>query len=101
MPVLRLLRPRSATSIDPDRGIRRGGASAGDDADGRLGWPVRLPDRWRAPGAVHDPGKIVADLPAAVAVGEDCIADIAVLREQPELSAAGASDPVVARLVTS
>jgi hypothetical protein len=30
----------------------------------------------------HDPGKIVADLAAAVALGGDCLADIAVLREQ-------------------
>ena len=43
-------------------------------------------DRWRAPRAVHDPGKIVADLAAAVALGGDCLADIAVLREQPELA---------------
>ena len=48
-------------------------------------------DRWRAPRAVHDPGKIVADLAAAVALGGDCLADIAVLREQPEL--AGRSRP--------
>jgi len=34
--------------------------------------------RWRAPRAVHDPGKIVADLAAAVALGGDCLADIAV-----------------------
>ena len=38
---------------------------------------------WRAPRAVHDPGKIVADLAAALALGGDCLADIAVLREQP------------------
>jgi hypothetical protein len=31
---------------------------------------------------VHDPGKIMADL-AAVALGGDRLADIAVLREQP------------------
>ncbi len=36
--------------------------------------------RWRAPRAVHDPGKIVADLAAALALGGDCLADIAVLR---------------------
>jgi hypothetical protein len=42
--------------------------------------------RWRAPRAVHDPGKVIADLAAAVALGGDCLADIAVLREQPELA---------------
>ena len=54
---------------------------------------------WRAPRAVHDPGKIVADLAAALALGGDCLADIAVLREQPDLAGPVASDPVVSRLV--
>jgi hypothetical protein len=49
---------------------------------------------------VHDPGKIVADLAAVVALGGDCLADIAVLREQPSLAGPVASDPVVSRLVT-
>ena len=56
--------------------------------------------RWRAPRAVHDPGKIVTDLAAAVALGGDCLADVAVLREQPELAGPVASDPVVSRLVS-
>jgi hypothetical protein len=56
-------------------------------------------ERWRAPRAVHDPGKIVADLAAALALGGDCLADIAVLREQPGLAGPVASDPVVSRLV--
>jgi hypothetical protein len=55
--------------------------------------------RWRAPRAVHDPGKVVADLVAAVALGGDCLAGVAVLREQPELAGPVASDPVVSRLV--
>jgi hypothetical protein len=55
--------------------------------------------RWRAPRAVHDPGKVIADLAAAVALGGDCLADIAVLREQPDLAGPVASDPVVSRLV--
>jgi Transposase DDE domain group 1 len=57
--------------------------------------------RWRAPRAVHDPGKVVADLAAAVALGGNCLADIAVLREQPQLAGPVASDPVVSRLVTA
>jgi hypothetical protein len=57
--------------------------------------------RWRAPRAVHDPGKIICDLAAAVALGGDCLADIAVLREQPGLAGPVASDPVVSRLVSS
>ena len=51
--------------------------------------------RWRAPRAVHDPGKIIADLVATLALGGDCLADIAVLRSQPELAGSVASDPVV------
>jgi Transposase DDE domain group 1 len=58
-------------------------------------------ERWRAPRAVHDPGKIIADLAAAVALGGDCLADIAILREQPDLASPVASDPVVSRLVTA
>jgi hypothetical protein len=56
--------------------------------------------RWRQPRAVHDPGKIIADLAAAVALGGDCLADIAMLREQPGLAGPVASDPVVSRLVS-
>jgi hypothetical protein len=58
-------------------------------------------ERWRAPRAVHDPGKIVADLAAALALGGDCLADIAVLRDQPHLAGPVASDPVVSRLVSA
>jgi hypothetical protein len=57
--------------------------------------------RWRSPRAVHDPGKIIADLAAAVALGGDCPADIAVLRGQPELAGPVASDPMVSRLVAA
>ena len=57
--------------------------------------------RWRAPRAVHDPGKILTDLAVALALGGDCLADIAVLRSQPELAGPVASDPVVSRLVTA
>jgi hypothetical protein len=50
---------------------------------------------------VHDLGKTVADLAAAVALDGDCLADIAVLREQPALAGPVAPDPVVSRLVSS
>src|SRR5882757_5227491 len=57
--------------------------------------------RWRAPRAVHDPGKIIADLAVALALGGDCLADIAVLRAEPDLAGPVASDPVVSRLITA
>jgi pyruvate/2-oxoglutarate dehydrogenase complex dihydrolipoamide acyltransferase (E2) component len=56
--------------------------------------------RWRAPRAARDPGKIIAGLAAAVALGGDCLAGIAVLREQPRLAGPAASDPVVSRLAS-
>ena len=57
--------------------------------------------RWRAPRAVHDPGKIIADLVMTLALGGDCLADIAVLRSLPELAGPVASDPVISRLITT
>ena len=56
-------------------------------------------ERWRPGRAVHDPGKIITDLAVALALGGDCLADIAVLRAEPGLFGPVASDPVVPRLV--
>ena len=56
-------------------------------------------ERWRAPRAVHDPGKVVADLAVTLALGGDCLADVAVLRPAPEVFGLVASDPTVSRLV--
>ncbi|HET9895149.1 MAG TPA: transposase, partial [Streptosporangiaceae bacterium] len=49
--------------------------------------------RWRPGRAVHDPGKIVADLAVTLALGGDCLADIAMLRAEPGLYGPVASDP--------
>jgi len=57
--------------------------------------------RWRASRAVHDPGKILTDLVVALALGGDCLADVAVLRAQPQLCGPVASDPVVSRLIAA
>ena len=57
--------------------------------------------RWQAPRAVHDPGKIISDLAMTLALGGDCLADIAVLRSQPDLAGPVASDPVVSRLISA
>jgi hypothetical protein len=56
-------------------------------------------ERWRPPRAVHSPGKILTDLAVALALGGDCLADVAMLRAQPELFGPVASDPVVSRLL--
>ena len=55
--------------------------------------------RWRAPRAVHDPGKVITDLAVTLALGGDCLADIATLRAEPALFGPVASDPVVSRLI--
>ena len=41
---------------------------------------------WRAARAVHDPGKVLLDVAHAVALGGDCLADVAVVRAQPACS---------------
>ena len=41
---------------------------------------------WRRPMAVHDPGKILLDLAVSLAIGGDCLADIAQLRAEPAVS---------------
>ncbi|WP_055478291.1 IS1380 family transposase [Sphaerimonospora mesophila] len=56
-------------------------------------------ERWRPSRAVHDPGKVIADLALTLALGGDCLADIAMLRAQPEVFGPIASDPTVSRLI--
>lgn len=55
--------------------------------------------RWRRPTAVHDPAKILCDLTVTLALGGDCLADLAALRTEPDLFGLVASDPTVSRLV--
>ena len=54
---------------------------------------------WRKPRAVHDPGKILLDLALTVALGGDCLADVAMLRCEPDVFGPVASDPTVSRLI--
>jgi Transposase DDE domain group 1 len=56
---------------------------------------------WRKPMSSHDPGKVVLDLAIALAVGGDCLADIGVLRAEPAVFGAVASDPTVSRLISA
>jgi Transposase DDE domain group 1 len=58
----------------------------------------RALSRWRRPRAVHDPGKIITDLAVALALGGDRLADVAVLRDSPEVFGPVASDPTISRL---
>src|SRR5919204_1677889 len=66
---------------------------------GLAGQLSRLLGRWRRPLATHDPGKVVADLAIAVALGGDAACDVAVLRAQPGVFGQVASDPTVSRLI--
>ena len=56
-------------------------------------------ERWRKPTAVHDPAKVVLDLAVSLALGGDCLADIAVLRAEPGIYGRVASDPTVSRTI--
>ena len=38
---------------------------------------------WPKPLAVHDPGKVITDLALSLALGGDCLADVAMLRAKP------------------
>src|SRR3954470_3792913 len=54
---------------------------------------------WRRPLPRHDPGKIVLDLAVSLAIGGDCLADLAQLRAAPEVFGLVASDPTVSRCI--
>ena len=54
---------------------------------------------WRPARSVHDPGKTVLNLAVTIALGGDCLADAAVIRAQPELFGAVASDPTISRFI--
>lgn len=56
---------------------------------------------WRPPRSIHDPGKVLLDVATAVALGGDCLADVAALRAQPEVFGTVASDPTVSRVFAS
>jgi hypothetical protein len=55
--------------------------------------------RWRKPLAVHDPAKVITDLAVMLALGGDCLADIALLRAEPGVFGRIASDPTVSRTI--
>ncbi|MEY8656073.1 IS1380 family transposase [Brachybacterium paraconglomeratum] len=56
---------------------------------------------WRKQFARHDPGKIFTDLALMLAVGGDCLADVAALRAEPDVYGSVASDSTISRLLTA
>jgi len=53
---------------------------------------------WRGARARHDPGKVLLDVAIAVALGGDCLADVAAVRAQRDLFGTVASNPTLSRL---
>jgi hypothetical protein len=49
--------------------------------------------------ASHDPAKVICDLAVALALGGDCLADVALLRAEPAVFGLVASDPTVSRTI--
>jgi hypothetical protein len=56
---------------------------------------------WRKPLAVHDPAKVVLDLAVTLALGGDCLADMALLRSEPGLYGRVAYDATVSRTISA
>ena len=56
---------------------------------------------WRKPLAVHDPAKVVLDLAVTLALGGDCLADVALLLGEPGLYGRVASDVTVSRTIAA
>ena len=54
---------------------------------------------WRPRWAVHDPAKVLLDLALGLAIGGDCLADVGVLRAEPDVFGRVASDPTVSRTI--
>lgn len=69
-------------------------------ADGlglRTGLSALAPTRKRR--SAHDPGEVLLHLAVTLADGGDCLSDLKVLREQPELFGTVASDPTAWRVI--
>lgn len=48
----------------------------------------------------HDPGSVLTDLMVSIADGGDCLSDLRVLRDQPQLFGPVASVPTISRLIS-
>jgi hypothetical protein len=56
---------------------------------------------WRKPLATHDPGKVLLDLAISLALGGNCLADVGLLRTEPDVYGRVASDPTVSRVIAA
>ncbi len=76
-----------------------GGVLLADAGPGGLDERCRGLAPWRKPMAIHDPGKVITDLAVTLALGGDCLADVALLRAEPGVFGQVASDPTVSRTI--
>jgi hypothetical protein len=94
--------PRVQVDTGPSPAVGQAGAVLLTDTIRASGLDAGLASAlgpWRKPTAVHHPAKIMCDLAVALAVGGDCLADVAVVRDEPGLFGQVASDATVSRLV--
>jgi Transposase DDE domain group 1 len=63
------------------------------------GWSAALLDTYRAFPAVHEPGRVLADLAVVIADGGDALAHLATLRDEDKLFGTVASDATAWRCV--
>ena len=59
----------------------------------------RALEPWRRDRAIHEPGRVVLQLAYALALGGDCLADIATLRDATAIVGRVPSDPTVSRVI--
>jgi hypothetical protein len=96
------LYPRLAVDTAGSKVVSQAGGALLTETAGAVGLDKQLSTalaRWRPSNARHDPAKIVLDLAVTLALGGDCLADIALLRAEPELFGLVASDPTVSRAI--
>jgi len=95
-------RPRLVVSADGRGVVSHAGSRLLADLAERTGLTSRLGEALvglARPRAIHDRGRVLADLAVAVADGAECISDIAVLADQSALFGPVASDSTVWRLL--
>lgn len=81
--------PKLAIDTTGKRVVSHGGAAVLLQLIGKAGLDRALSvalEPWRKPLAKHGPAKVVLDLAVSLAIGGDCLADIAQLRAEPGCS---------------
>jgi hypothetical protein len=96
--------PNLSADLSANRSVGQAGGAlltAASDASGLGRALEEALDPWAKPSCRHHPGKTLADLGTAVALGGDCLADVALVRAEADVYGPVASDATVSRLVAS